>query len=188
MYLMAGKQPSRLMDRWFEGLCLGVQDRSDEVLIGTRDGVVKARTVRRLDDVQRRDASLVREMRGTPWEPVPGDPAEDAAVPVAVVPLGQAAMVAELPLGVGVRAPGAARNLYVRRTDIDRFGATVGCPGCIALAVGGRSATHSAQCRARIAEALEGGGDGQRVDEARRRKQAAGAPVRDQGAAGSTAP
>ena len=58
MYLLAGKQPSRLVDRWLEGLFLGVQDKSDEVLIGTRDGVVKARTVKRLDDTQRRDASL----------------------------------------------------------------------------------------------------------------------------------
>ena len=80
MYLKAGKPASRLGDRWFEGLFLGVQDRSDEVLIGTRDGVVKARAVRRLDDVQRRDADLVKSMRGTPWEPVPGDPT-DGLVP-----------------------------------------------------------------------------------------------------------
>ncbi len=49
MYLEAGKLRSQLQDRWHEGIFLGVQDRSDEVLVGTREGVVKARTLRRLD-------------------------------------------------------------------------------------------------------------------------------------------
>ena len=39
MYLEAGKQKSRLKDR----------DRSDEVVIGTREGVVKVPTVKWLD-------------------------------------------------------------------------------------------------------------------------------------------
>ena len=34
---------------WTDGLFLGVQDRSDEVVIGTRGGVFRARTVKRLD-------------------------------------------------------------------------------------------------------------------------------------------
>ena len=36
--------------------------------------VIKARTLRGLDGVQRIDAELVRDMRGTPWGPVPGNP------------------------------------------------------------------------------------------------------------------
>ena len=112
MYLRAGKPRSRLEDRWFEGLFLGVQDKSDEVLIGRRDGVVKARTVKRLHGVQRRDADLVKEMRGTPWEPVPGDLADDAAVPIAVVrvPLGPAALDADLPPVVAERGSWGRRG------------------------------------------------------------------------------
>ena len=43
-HLRAGKPKSRLEDRRVESVFLGVQDRSDEVAIGTRDGVVKARS------------------------------------------------------------------------------------------------------------------------------------------------
>ncbi len=50
-----------------------MQDRSDEVLIGAREEVVKARTVRRLDGMQHRDADLLRAMPGVPWQPAPGD-------------------------------------------------------------------------------------------------------------------
>ena len=35
MYLKAGKPKSRLDDRWLEGLFVGFQDRSDEIVIGT---------------------------------------------------------------------------------------------------------------------------------------------------------
>ena len=45
MCLKAGEPWSRLEDRWMGGLFLGVQDNSDEVETGTRDGVIKARRV-----------------------------------------------------------------------------------------------------------------------------------------------
>ena len=51
-----------------EGLSLGVGDCSDEVVIGIRDGVIKARLGKRLDGVQRIDAELVAEMRGRPGD------------------------------------------------------------------------------------------------------------------------
>ena len=45
MYLRAGKPKSRFEDRWMEDLFLGVQDRSDEAVIGTREEVDKTRMV-----------------------------------------------------------------------------------------------------------------------------------------------
>ena len=44
-----------------EGLFFGVQDFSDKVVIAMRHGVIKARTMKRLDGMQRIDADLVRE-------------------------------------------------------------------------------------------------------------------------------
>ena len=41
MYWSAGRPKSRLENRWVECLFLGVQDRSDEVVIGTREGAFK---------------------------------------------------------------------------------------------------------------------------------------------------
>ena len=52
----------------WKGLFVGTQDFFDEVSIGIRDGVIKARLEKRLDGVQRIDAELVAEMRLTPWD------------------------------------------------------------------------------------------------------------------------
>ena len=174
MYLKAGKQKSRLEDRWLEGLFLGVQDRSDEVVVGTRDGVYKARTVRRLDPVQRRDAALAREMRGLPWEPIPGEPSEGGEIPAAMIRVVADPVVpaAELPRAMMVQEP-VRRKLYVRRAEIEAYGETPGCQGCMDLILGtGRAVAHSADCRARIEAAMlaSGGAEArQRVEDARRR-------------------
>ena len=44
LYLPSGKLQSRLHDRWMEGLYYGLQDASDEILVGTQEGVMKARS------------------------------------------------------------------------------------------------------------------------------------------------
>lgn len=46
-YLPAGKNPSRIQDKWREGIFLGVLDRSSELLVGTSTGVVRTRSIRR---------------------------------------------------------------------------------------------------------------------------------------------
>ena len=59
----------------------------------------------------------VREMRGTPWERVPGDPPDEADVPVAAWTC-LAVLVQQLPSVVPEREPDA-RGLCVRRADIE---------------------------------------------------------------------
>ena len=56
----------------YEGIWLGVNGRTEEVFIGTRVGVAKCRTVKRLPGRERWDAHLLHEMQGTTWQPVPG--------------------------------------------------------------------------------------------------------------------
>ena len=89
-----------------------VQDRSDEVVIGTRDGVVSVRTAKRLDGLHDIDAESAREIGGRPWEQVPGDLADESAVQVASVLIGHA-MRAQEPAVVPERELGA-RILYVK--------------------------------------------------------------------------
>ena len=55
-----------------EGIWLGVKSRSDEAIIGTDPGAVKARTARRLPKEQRWDADAINRLRGSPRRPVPG--------------------------------------------------------------------------------------------------------------------
>ena len=59
--------------RWASGIWLGVREESNEVIIGTENGVIKVRTVRRKPThEERRNMVHIDAMRGTPWEPVPG--------------------------------------------------------------------------------------------------------------------
>ena len=53
------------------GIMLGLVDRSDEVVIGTIERVVKTRTVHRMLVVQRGDAAYAKSIRGVPWQPNP---------------------------------------------------------------------------------------------------------------------
>ena len=59
--------------RWSEGVFVGVRDESGEILVGTREGVVKARTFRRYwTEGERWRKEEIEEMVGVPWEMIPG--------------------------------------------------------------------------------------------------------------------
>ena len=54
-----------------EGIWLGHARSSNEALIGTREGVVKAHTVRRQTEETRWDGQFIKEMEATPRQPIP---------------------------------------------------------------------------------------------------------------------
>ena len=54
-----------------------------------------------------------------------------------------------------------ARRMYIRKTDIIRFGETDGCPGCRTTMLGKPPQSHTAACRERIETQLKGTDDGQ---------------------------
>ena len=55
-----------LESSWFEGVWLGHARGSSEALVGTKDGVVRAWTIRRMPEGERWDAEAITEMQGTP--------------------------------------------------------------------------------------------------------------------------
>ena len=59
--------------RWENGIWLGIREESGENIIGTKDGVLKARTIRRkaTQDERWKD-ELFDAFRGVPWQPVLG--------------------------------------------------------------------------------------------------------------------
>ena len=63
-----GKDEPRLK----EGLWLCIRMRSDEALIGTANGGVKARAIRRLPKSQRWGVGLINSLRGSPRRSAPG--------------------------------------------------------------------------------------------------------------------
>ena len=56
------------------GVWSGIDERTEEVLVGTMDGVTTCRTVNRISGDRCWDYNLVNGMRGVPWEVVPGTP------------------------------------------------------------------------------------------------------------------
>ena len=55
------------------------------------------------------------------------------------------------------------RNFYVKKEDIERYGQTIGCPGCVAMVLGERAEAHGTECRARIEAAIIAEGDEEKV-------------------------
>ena len=64
------------------GIWLGVNERTEENLIGTEKGVLKCRTVSRLTSDRAWDKEMVTQMKGVPWNLVPGR--EDSRIPVEI--------------------------------------------------------------------------------------------------------
>ena len=67
----SGEKKKVLEDKWDEGVWLGHSRHSPEIMIGTRDGVVRAWAVKRLPAESRWDGVLMKSMKGTPSQPNP---------------------------------------------------------------------------------------------------------------------
>ena len=76
MFMPIEKPKDKCEVRNCVGVMLGLVDRSDEVVVGTTERVVKARTVHRMLAEQRGDAAYAKSIRGVPWEPNPAEAAE----------------------------------------------------------------------------------------------------------------
>ena len=74
MYLTlesVGKQKSE--SRWSEGIFLGLKEETGELIIGAKEGVERARTFRRYaEEKDRWMKTDIEEMKGVPWELIPG--------------------------------------------------------------------------------------------------------------------
>ena len=54
-----------------EGIWVGAKMRSDEALVGTENGLVKARSIWRLPKTQRWDSEMIAKIRAAPRKPNP---------------------------------------------------------------------------------------------------------------------
>ena len=135
-----------------EGIWLGHARDSNEILIGTNQGVVRAYSVRRKPEEERWNAQRIQEMRGTPQQPVLGQ-AFDAPSPEEPTPT------------VEPRTDGrsGARRLRITPELLDDMGYTEGSKGCDFKRAGlGERRGHNETCRKRISEELQKTEDGRR--------------------------
>ena len=140
--------------RWSEGVWLGIREESGEALIGTSEGVFKARSIRRkATGKEKWKMEMLTGMRGVPWA-TGVKQQRDADVRIDIP--GQEEEVRVMP--EVDRTDGASRRFHIRIGDIRKHGETRGCTGCRAM-LEGRRGKHSEECRKRFEEALISSGD-----------------------------
>ena len=102
----------------------------------------------------------MQDMKGTPWEPIPGHPDREmkSRVYIREEPI--------LPPPVAEENEETIRRLYIRKRDVQKYGFTPGCEGCTAVSRGGVSRNHTEECRNRIEKAMKEEGDGNRAQQA----------------------
>ena len=140
---------------WRKGVWLGHTRNSNEHVIGTPEGVLRAYSIKRLDSHDRWDKDLIASVRGTPPQPDPSKPG--MRVPIRVH-FGEAPSA-----GVPASTVNAdEKHRDIRRMNItskllERYGFSENCEGCRYKRAGlGEIRKHSEACRARLMEAMDG--------------------------------
>ena len=149
------------------GIWLGVNERTEEIIIGTSRRVVKCRTVSRLADGDQWCHDTIAQMKGLPWEPVPGRP--NQGIPTNINEDGdcQDEEADEITHKANGTEDEPEEQAYRKITDsyhvsqkaINRYGTTEGCPACRVIQRRGYGAgrigyNHSTACRERIVKLM----------------------------------
>ena len=117
-----GKEHVNKMDtEWKEGVWLGHARGSNEILVGTRDGVVRAYSVIRKPEGERWNRVLLQEMQGTPQQPDPNKQSEVIPIKIRFDPPGEGEIVErKLPKKRTVR------RMRLEQTMFEDYGYTEG--------------------------------------------------------------
>ena len=90
------------------------------------------------------------KIKGRPWDMQPSErELLDRPLPISVpeVPVPE--------VNEPETRPYKARRVYLTLEVLERYGVSVGCPGCEAKLAGGPAKGHSEACRSRIAKAMK---------------------------------
>lgn len=131
-----------------------IREASCEHIVGTTEGVVKARTVRRREvEEDKWNKELFNQFQGTPWKPVPGRSGDELRVRVSI------------PDTRPVEAPprpsqeeAARRGVIITKEMVNKYGFTSRCAGCQAINRGVAKQPHTEKCRQRVEDKLRGEG------------------------------
>ena len=133
---------------------MGVRVKTTERIVMDETGTYVVQSVRRVPEEQRYDHRWLQSVRGTPWEPNPGDVSTDLPEPMLIVP--QQPDVEPTPTKTYHRDSRGTRNVYIRKMDFEKFGHTAGCPACevhrAGLPMSGQG--HTVECRKRLEDAM----------------------------------
>jgi len=143
-----------LESSWFEGVWLGHARGSSEALVGTKDGVVRAWTIRRMPEGERWNAEAITEMQGTPARPSTTMPGLHIPISINI----EQDNIDGAPVETTQRQEEKkARRVYLKATDFETHGYSDNCDGCSRLQAGMEARPHTETCRARLEEELAKG-------------------------------
>ena len=166
---VAGRM-AKLEVSWQDGVFFWYRSLSGEVVVGTADGVLRTRTVRRRPEEQRWTSDCLDKVGGLPWKPIPSDDLGGEVMPAIDMLMAEPEVEIRRPeYCEGEIVP---RRLYLRTRDFKEHGATRSCKGCIAMARGGKEVPHTEACRKSMMEAIA------ETDECRERAEAAEARIK----------
>ena len=161
---------SKLEPQLEYGIFVGINMRTEETIIETKEGTVKAWTMKRLTPEDRWDWEFMDAVRGEPNQPVPGIPGRH--IPIRIQSDGkptskedeeadddEAKEGEEVKIELATNKPKTevrVRKMQVRKKDIQKYGSTPQCQGCRAVReeLGGHVA-HSEECRKRVIKEME---------------------------------
>ncbi|CAK0865787.1 unnamed protein product [Prorocentrum cordatum] len=187
MVRFAGERARKnaLEEQMVEARYIGHHPRDGSMMVITSDGVKKAVGFRSLPQSEKWITAGWDSLKGLPWDVAP----RAASAPRAIVGPGEAGPP---PIVVVPPQPQAPRRMYVLKADVERLGATPGCPGCVSIAKHGKvlaGHAHNAVCSKRIFEALDAEEAGrERTGQYRERRQGQEARVRPAAAAAAGTP
>ncbi len=154
--------PGDFADRFERGVWVGCTIRSGEHLVGTDKGVFKVSSVIRRSEDERWSRELVNGMKGSPKEPVPGSGSSRVVAYSKHRDEEAKRQVEFAPRQIGEEPE--VRQIYIYKKDVEKIGATEGCPGCRAIMTPGSKfrAKHTPECRRRMEEELSKTEEGKR--------------------------
>ena len=135
---------NKMDERFHEGVWIGFNTHSKEHLIGTPEGVIRARTLRRRPMSERWSHQAVLGVRGTPRNPTPGSESDKVLVRI---PTPEEILARQLQ---GERLDRIPRRVRLEKEYFDDYGFTTNCPGCRNIQEGKPPRNHSEECRKRI--------------------------------------
>ena len=163
-----GARMAKLDSLWSDGVFLGYRSISGEIVVGTKNGVFKTRTVQRKAYEHRWGKENLDMVGGVPWKSTPDEDEEEAIMPA--IDIGMEMPEVEIPRVPTEDQRPIPRRLYIRGKDIERHGATVNCKGCIATLRGQGGVPHTDTCRKRLTDEIGKSDEGERVKRARQKE------------------
>ncbi len=132
--------------RWYEGIWVGVVNRSGEHVVLTEEGAARTPHVRRKPEDERWRSRILDKVKGVPWEPVPGK--GTLQIPVKVdIPETERDMAG----GENEERVVERRRPKIIKQDVEKLGPTPGCNAYTKQMVGEplMGVPHKEECRRR---------------------------------------